>query len=107
MFYSCKPSGHVGFGSLPDQVYRRAVRKGFEFSLMVVGESGLGKVNSIEKYHRADMKSSLGMSIFFRENNISACKMWFIQYKCTNCSTNSKYKCTLHPNIMADPRLTY
>ena len=25
------------------QVYRKAVRKGFEFSLMVVGESGLGK----------------------------------------------------------------
>ena len=27
----------------PIQVYRKAVRKGFEFSLMVVGESGLGK----------------------------------------------------------------
>ena len=26
-----------------DQVYRKAVKKGFEFSLMVVGESGLGK----------------------------------------------------------------
>jgi septin family protein len=25
------------------QVYRRAVRKVFEFNLMVVGESGLGK----------------------------------------------------------------
>merc|ERR1712192_47988 len=33
----------VGFGLLPDQVYRKAVKKGFEFSLMVVGESGLGK----------------------------------------------------------------
>ena len=28
----------VGFGLLPDQVYNKAVRKGFEFSLMVVGE---------------------------------------------------------------------
>ena len=27
----------------PPQVYRKAVTKGFEFSLMVVGESGLGK----------------------------------------------------------------
>ena len=27
----------VGFGMLPDQVYNKAVRKGFEFSLMVVG----------------------------------------------------------------------
>ena len=30
-------------GKYPMQVYRKAVRKGFEFSLMVVGESGLGK----------------------------------------------------------------
>jgi septin family protein len=43
--FSSKPEGYVGFGSLPDQVYRKAVRKGFEFNLMVVGESGLGKVN--------------------------------------------------------------
>ena len=28
----------VGFGMLPDQVYNKAVRKGFEFSLMVVGK---------------------------------------------------------------------
>jgi septin family protein len=44
--FSSKPEGYVGFGSLPDQVYRKAVRKGFEFNLMVVGESGLGKVSS-------------------------------------------------------------
>ena len=63
--------------------------------------------NFIEQYHRADMRRSLGMNIFCQKNNISACKMWFIEYKCTNCSRNCKYKCTLHPNIMADPRLTY
>jgi len=44
---SSQPDGYVGFGSLPDQVYRRAVRKGFEFTLMVVGESGLGKVGRL------------------------------------------------------------
>ena len=40
----------AGFGHLPDQVSGRALRKGFEFSLMVVGASGLGKstlVNSM------------------------------------------------------------
>ena len=30
--------GYVGFANLPNQVYRKAVKKGFEFSLMVVGE---------------------------------------------------------------------
>lgn len=30
-------SSNVGFVSLPDQVHRRAVKKGFEFNLMVVG----------------------------------------------------------------------
>ena len=33
----------VGFGLLPDQVYNKAVRKGFEFSLMVVGKGQLAK----------------------------------------------------------------
>lgn len=31
--------GYVGFANLPNQVYRKAVKKGFEFTLMVVGES--------------------------------------------------------------------
>lgn len=29
--------GYVGFVNLPNQVYRKAVKKGFEFTLMVVG----------------------------------------------------------------------
>jgi len=32
-----------GFANLPNQLYRKSVKDGFEFSLMVVGESGLGK----------------------------------------------------------------
>jgi len=43
-------AGVSGFGHLPSQVYSKAVRKGFEFSLMVAGASGLGKstlVNSM------------------------------------------------------------
>jgi hypothetical protein len=31
-------SSNVGFVSLPDQVRRRAIKKGFEFNLMVVGK---------------------------------------------------------------------
>ena len=29
--------GYVGFANLPNQVYRKSVKRGFEFSLMVVG----------------------------------------------------------------------
>uniref|UniRef100_A0A1I8AGE7 Septin-type G domain-containing protein n=1 Tax=Steinernema glaseri TaxID=37863 RepID=A0A1I8AGE7_9BILA len=34
---------YVGFSNFPNQIFRRSIKEGFEFSLMVVGESGLGK----------------------------------------------------------------
>jgi hypothetical protein len=30
--------GYVGFANLPNQVHRKSVKKGFEFTLMVVGK---------------------------------------------------------------------
>lgn len=33
--------GYVGFASLPNQVYRKSVKRGFEFTLMVVGKKML------------------------------------------------------------------
>ncbi|CCG81294.1 Cell division control protein 3 [Taphrina deformans PYCC 5710] len=38
-----KLTGFVGFANLPNQWHRRSVRKGFQFAMMLVGESGLGK----------------------------------------------------------------
>ncbi|XP_032957332.1 septin-1 isoform X2 [Rhinolophus ferrumequinum] len=41
---------YVGFAALPNQLHRKSVKKGFDFTLMVAGESGLGKstlVNSL------------------------------------------------------------
>ncbi|TPX73314.1 hypothetical protein CcCBS67573_g05414 [Chytriomyces confervae] len=35
--------GPVGFSNLPNQVHRKSIKKGFQFTVMVVGESGLGK----------------------------------------------------------------
>ena len=31
--------GYVGFANLPNQVHRKSVKKGFEFTLVVVGKS--------------------------------------------------------------------
>ncbi|KAJ7432518.1 Septin [Mycena galericulata] len=36
-------TGHVGFSNLPNQVRRKSVKDGFQLTVMVVGESGLGK----------------------------------------------------------------
>ncbi|KAI8622650.1 Septin-domain-containing protein [Chytriomyces sp. MP71] len=38
-----KLEGAVGFSNLPNQVHRKSIKKGFQFTVMVVGESGLGK----------------------------------------------------------------
>eukprot|EP00095_Tigriopus_kingsejongensis_P006232 maker-scaffold301_size216225-snap-gene-1.17 protein:Tk06232 transcript:maker-scaffold301_size216225-snap-gene-1.17-mRNA-1 annotation:"septin-7 isoform x3" len=50
--------GYVGFANLPNQVYRKAVKKGFEFTLMVAGESGLGKSTLINSMFLTDVYSA-------------------------------------------------
>lgn len=36
--FSSQEPGYVGFANLPNQVHRKSVKKGFEFTLMVVGK---------------------------------------------------------------------
>ncbi|XP_022249567.1 septin-7-like isoform X3 [Limulus polyphemus] len=49
---------YVGFANLPNQVYRKAVKRGFNFTLMVVGESGLGKSTLINSMFLSDIYSN-------------------------------------------------
>jgi len=48
-------TGYVGFANLPNQVHRKSVKKGFEFTLMVAGESGLGKSTLIDSLFLTDL----------------------------------------------------
>ncbi|KAI4814203.1 hypothetical protein KUCAC02_003407, partial [Chaenocephalus aceratus] len=46
---------YVGFATLPHQVQRKTVKKGFTFTLMVAGESGLGKSTLINSLFLTDL----------------------------------------------------
>ncbi|KAG6921886.1 septin 4, partial [Chelydra serpentina] len=46
---------YVGFATLPNQVHRKSVKKGFDFTLMVAGESGLGKSTLVSSLFLTDM----------------------------------------------------
>lgn len=54
-FASLETPGYVGFANLPNQVHRKSVKKGFEFTLMVVGESGLGKSTLVNSLFLTDL----------------------------------------------------
>ncbi|XP_025091243.1 septin-2-like isoform X1 [Pomacea canaliculata] len=55
MFVNPEQPGYVGFANLPNQVHRKSVKKGFEFTLMVVGESGLGKSTLVNSLFLTDL----------------------------------------------------
>uniref|UniRef100_A0A1B6BYA2 Septin n=1 Tax=Clastoptera arizonana TaxID=38151 RepID=A0A1B6BYA2_9HEMI len=46
---------YIGFATLPEQVHRKSVKKGFDFTMMVVGESGLGKSTLINSLFLSDL----------------------------------------------------
>lgn len=52
-------NSHVGFDSITRQIEHKLIKRGFQFNLMVVGQSGLGKstlVNTIFASHLLDSK---------------------------------------------------
>merc|ERR1712227_381279 len=51
-------SSYVGFANLPNQIYRKSVKDGFEFNLMVCGSSGLGKSTLMNSLFLTDIYSA-------------------------------------------------
>ncbi|XP_051472814.1 septin-10 isoform X4 [Apus apus] len=54
-------SGHAGFDSLPDQLVKKAIKQGFSFNILCIGETGIGKstlMNSLFKTHFDDPVST-------------------------------------------------
>ncbi|KAM3181399.1 hypothetical protein ACTXT7_014460 [Hymenolepis weldensis] len=49
------PDPYVGYSNLPDQAFRRAVRQGFDFNLMIIGETGLGKSTFVNTLFLTDI----------------------------------------------------
>jgi septin 7 len=48
-------SEFMGFANFPKKVFRRCIKNGFDFSLMVVGQSGLGKSTFINSLFLAEI----------------------------------------------------
>ncbi|XP_042298397.1 septin-4 isoform X2 [Sceloporus undulatus] len=46
---------YVGFATLPNQVHRKSVKRGFDFTLMVAGEAGLGKSTLVNSLFLTDL----------------------------------------------------
>ncbi|XP_062127021.1 septin-2-like isoform X1 [Drosophila sulfurigaster albostrigata] len=57
-FRSLKPSGHVGFDSLPDQLVNKSVENGFVFNIMCIGETGLGKSTLMDTLFNTSFEST-------------------------------------------------
>ena len=64
--------GHVGISSVPRQVLRRILKRPFDFHLLVVGESGVGKSSVIKALYQNQAKDK-------RDNSVKSTDQFEIQ----------------------------
>lgn len=53
-------SGYVGFDTLTKQIETKLLRRGFQFNVMVVGQSGLGKSSMINTLFSSNLLATKG-----------------------------------------------
>ena len=63
----------IGFATLPEQVHRKTVKRGFDFTLLVVGEAGLGK---------STLVNSLFLTELYKDRKIPSVESEFLHH-CT------------------------
>ena len=70
---------YIGFSLIADQYQRKTVKRGFEFTLMVVGESGLGKSTMINSLFLTDLYSTRTLAAV-SDRSVQAATV-FMRYK--------------------------
>lgn len=60
MSSTVEPTRYVGFDTITRQIQKRLVRRGFQFNLMVVGQSGLGKSTLVNTLFASKVARSHG-----------------------------------------------
>ena len=52
-------SGKVGFDSLPDQMVTKSTMKGFDFNIMCIGETGIGKSTLLDALFKTNFEGGV------------------------------------------------
>ena len=101
-FSNPETPGYVGFANLPNQVHRKSVKKGFEFTLMVVGESGLGKSTLVNSLFLTDLYpdrvipdavNKVSQTVKLEESSVSEGIIWEIR-EINNCELSKFFHMT-------------
>ncbi|XBW37766.1 hypothetical protein QEN19_003347 [Hanseniaspora menglaensis] len=94
-----KPSSYVGFETITSQIESKLIRKGFQFNIMSVGYSGLGKSTFINTLFSSSLKNG-GESLDHVEDESTILKTTEIKTKSFNLKEG---KVKLNVNLIDTP----